>query len=75
MPGKRLEIIAHRYGTNDTTNIDYSYDYDTDGFPTVQKGTYNNVTRRYVPTPFGGLVRLVTPRNNSFERTRNFYCN
>ena len=72
---KNIEIIAHRYNTSDTTTIDYSYEYDSDGFPTVQKGVYNNLTRRYVPTPFGGLVLLVTPRNNSFERTINFYCN
>ena len=72
---KNIEIIAHRYGTSDTTNIYYSYDYAIDGFPTVQKGTYTNITRRYVPTPFGGSVLLVTPRTNSFERTMNFYCN
>ncbi len=72
---KNIEIIAHRYGASDTTHIDYSYDYAADGFPTVQKGTYTNITRRYVATPFGGSVLLVTPRTNSFERTMNFYCN
>jgi len=72
---KNIEIIAHRYATSDTTNIDYSYEYDTDGFPTVQKGNYKNVTRRYVPTPFGGAVLLVTPHDNADERTMNFSCN
>lgn len=72
---KNIEIIAHRYSTHDTTHIDYSYDYDTDGFPTAQSGNYKNVTRRYVPGPFGGSVLLVTPVNNSFESTVNFSCN
>lgn len=72
---KNVEIIAHRYATSDTTKIDYSYDYDTDGFPTVQRGTYNNVIRRYVPTPFGGSELMVTPVYNSFESTMNFSCN
>lgn len=34
---KNIEIIAHRYNTKDTTNIDFSYEYDADGFPTLQK--------------------------------------
>jgi len=34
---KNIEIIAHCYGTSDTTNIDYPYKYDTDGFRTLQK--------------------------------------
>lgn len=72
---KNIEIIAHRYSTSDTTNIDYSYDYDTDGFPTFQRGNYKNVTRRYVPTPAGGSVLLVTPTSNSLETTVNFSCN
>jgi hypothetical protein len=72
---KNIEIIAYRYNTRDTTNIDYSYDYDAEGFPTVQRGNYKNVTRRYVPTPFGGSVFLVTPRNTSFVKTINFSCN
>ncbi|MEO6548013.1 MAG: hypothetical protein ABIN94_08435 [Ferruginibacter sp.] len=72
---KSIEIIAHRYGASDTTNIDYSYEFDTDGFPTIQKGTYQNIKRRYVPTPFGGVVFLVTPYDNYYERTMNFYCN
>jgi len=72
---KNIEIIAHRYNTNDTTNINYDYEYDTDGFPTTQKGTYKNVTRRYVATPSGGTVLFVTPRSNPFETTMNFYCN
>ncbi|MEO7048662.1 MAG: hypothetical protein ABI091_25400 [Ferruginibacter sp.] len=72
---KSTEIIAHRFGTNDTTKIDYSYQYDVDGFPSVQKGTYQNIKRRYVPTPFGGLVLLVTPFNSTYERTMNYYCN
>jgi len=72
---KNIEIIAHRYSTRDTTHIDYSYDYDTDGFPTKQRGNYKNITRRYVPGPFGGSVLLVTPVNNSFESTVNFSCN
>jgi uncharacterized protein (DUF2141 family) len=72
---KNIEIIAHRYATRDTTNIDYTYDYDTDGFPTSQKGIYKNITRRYVPTPFGGSALLVTPHGNTIEGTINFYCN
>ncbi|MDR6968230.1 hypothetical protein J2X31_002247 [Flavobacterium arsenatis] len=72
---KNIEIIAYRYSTQDTTHIDYSYDYDTDGFPTVQRGNYENVTRRYVPTPFGGTVLLVTPTTNALESTVNFSCN
>ncbi|KFF02854.1 hypothetical protein IX38_12915 [Chryseobacterium luteum] len=72
---KNIEIIAHRYTTHDTTNIKYSYEYDSDGFPTVQRGTYKNITRRYVPTPFGGSVFLVTPHNNTYERNTNYYCN
>ncbi|MFP9099115.1 hypothetical protein ACLI09_08680 [Flavobacterium sp. RHBU_24] len=72
---KNIEIIAHRYGTSDTTNINYSYEYDTDGFPTVQRGTYNNITRRYVAAPGGGSVLLVTPYSSDYESTMNFYCN
>jgi len=72
---KNIEIIAHRYSTSDTTRIDYSYDYDTDGFPTFQSGNYKNVTRRYVPSPFGGTVLLVSPTNNALESTVNFSCN
>lgn len=72
---KNIEIIAHRYSTRDTTTIDYSYDYDTDGFPTVQRGNYKNVTRRYVPTEFGTPMLLVTPANTTFESTVNFSCN
>lgn len=34
---KNVEIIAHRYATRDTTKIDYSYEYDTDEFPFIQK--------------------------------------
>ena len=71
---QNIEIIAHRYNARDTSHIEYSYEYDTDGFPTVQKGIYKNVTRRYVPTPFGGSVFLVTPYDNSFLRTMNFNC-
>ena len=72
---KNIEIIAHRYTTQDTTNIDYSYNYDMDGYPTVQKGSYKNITRRNVPTPSGGLVPLVSPHTNGDETTMNFYCN
>jgi len=72
---KNVEIIAYRYATQDTTKIDYSYEYDTDGFPTVQNGTYKNVTRRYVPAPFGGTVLLITPNDNADDRTINFLCN
>lgn len=71
---KNIEIIAHRYATRDTTTIDYSYDYDTDGFPKVQSGNYKNVTRRYVPTEFGTPMLLVTPTTNSFESTMNISC-
>ncbi|RZK23421.1 MAG: hypothetical protein EOO43_08485 [Flavobacterium sp.] len=72
---KNIEIIAHRYNAKDTTNIVFSYEYDTDGFPTVQKGSYKNVTRRYEPSPFGVPILLVTPHENSFEKTMNFDCN
>lgn len=72
---KNIEIIAHRYATSDTTNIDYSYEYDIDGYPTLQRGNYSNVTRRYVPAPGGGSVLLVSPHNNTNESTMNFYCN
>lgn len=72
---KNIEIIAHRYNTRDTANIDFSYDYDAEGYPTVQRGSYKNIIRRYVPTPFGGSVFLVTPRNKSDIRTINFSCN
>jgi hypothetical protein len=72
---KNIEIVAHRYTTRDTTKIDYSYEYDTDGFPTIQRGSYKNVKLRYVPTPFGGSVLLVTPIENSFESSMNFLCN
>lgn len=71
---KNIEIIAHRYNTRDTANIDYSYDYDAEGFPTVQRGSYKNIIRRYVPTPFGGYALLVTPVNKSYIRTINFSC-
>ena len=72
---KNIEIIAHRYNTRDTSNIDFSYDYDDLGYPTVQRGSYKNIIRRYVPTPFGGSVFLVTPRNKSNITTINFSCN
>ncbi|UUW08747.1 hypothetical protein NLG42_21925 [Flavobacterium plurextorum] len=72
---KNIEIIAHRYNTRDTANVDFSYDYDSEGFPTVQRGSYKNIIRRYVPTPFGGSAFLVTPRNKSDIRTINFSCN
>ncbi|MCD0466998.1 hypothetical protein [Flavobacterium sp. ENC] len=72
---KNIEIIAHRYSTRDTTKIDYSYEFDTDGFPTVQRGKFTNITRRYVSTPFGGSVLLVTPHESTIEKTINFFCN
>ena len=72
---KNIEIIAHRYNTRDTANVDFSYDYDDEGFPTVQRGSYKNIIRRYVPTPFGGSAFLVTPLNKSDIRTINFSCN
>ena len=72
---KNIEIISHRYSTSDTTQIDYSYEYDTDGFPTFHKGRYKNVTRRNVPTPFGGFALLVTPTSNALETTVTFSCN
>lgn len=72
---QHIEIIAHRYSTRDTTHIDYSYDYDTDGFPTFQRGNYENVTRRYVPDPFGGSALLVSPTHNTLESTLNISCN
>ncbi|MEO7978126.1 hypothetical protein [Flavobacterium sp.] len=71
---KKIEIVAHRYSTRDTTNIDYLYEYDSDGFPTMQRGSYENIKRRYVPTPFGGSVFLVTPTDNSFESSMSFSC-
>ncbi|RZK03279.1 MAG: hypothetical protein EOO46_17995 [Flavobacterium sp.] len=72
---KDIEIIAYRYSTSDTTHIDYSYEYDADGFPRFQRGNYRNVTRRYVPDPFGGSALLISPTNNSLESTVNFSCN
>ncbi|KIQ20150.1 hypothetical protein RT99_13765 [Flavobacterium sp. MEB061] len=72
---KNIEIIAYRYNTRDTTKIDYSYDYDAEGFPTVQRVNYENTTRRYVSTPFGGSVFLVTPSNNYVLKSLNFSCN
>ncbi|AYM99274.1 hypothetical protein [Chryseobacterium sp. 3008163] len=72
---KNIEVIAHRYNTSDTTNINYSYEYDNDGFPTWQKGIFKNITRRYVPTPFGGSILLTTPHNSTFESTLKLSCN
>ncbi|MEO8533711.1 MAG: hypothetical protein ABI441_08170 [Flavobacterium sp.] len=72
---KNIEIIAYRYNTRDTTNIDYTYEYDADGFPTTQKGNFKNIIRRYESTPFGGAPILVTiPSTNSFEQTIGYFC-
>ena len=72
---KNIEIIAQRYATSDTTHLDYSYEYNADGFPTFQSAAYRNVIRRYVPTPFGGSVLLVTPTSNAIQGTVSFSCN
>lgn len=72
---KNVEIVAHCYNTLDTTRIDYSYEYDADGLPTVHRGTYKNVTRRYVPTPFGGSVMLISSHNSADGRTMGFLFN
>ena len=71
---KNIEIVAYRYATSDTTNLDYSYEYNADGFPTFQRTAFRNVIRRYVPTPFGGSVLLVTPTINAIDGTVNFSC-
>lgn len=71
---KNIEIIAHRYGTRDTTNIDYTYEYDADGFPTFQQGVLKNITRRKSNGPFGGQIITTTPHNQTVKLSIEYKC-
>lgn len=71
---KNIEIIAHRYGTRDTTNIDYTYEYDADGFPTFQQGVLKNITRRKSNGPFGGEIITTTPHNQTIKLGIEYKC-
>lgn len=71
---KNIEIIAHRYGTRDTTNIDYTYEYDTDGFPIFEKAVLKNITRRKSNGLFGGEIITTTPHNQTVKLNIEYKC-
>ncbi|PIF34302.1 hypothetical protein CLU81_4940 [Flavobacterium sp. 9] len=71
---KNIEIIAHRYGTRDTTNIDYTYEYDADGFPIFQKGVLKNITRRKSNGSFGVDIITTTPHNQTIKLGIEYKC-
>ncbi|CAC9975461.1 hypothetical protein [Flavobacterium panici] len=71
---KNIEIIAHRYGTRDTMNIDYSYEYDADGFPTFEKAVLKNITRRKSNGLFGAEIITTTPHNQTVKLSIEYKC-
>lgn len=71
---KNIQIIAHRYSTKDTTNIDYSHEYDADGFPTYVKGALKNTVRRKYTSSFGAPTTTTTTHSNSFQMTIDYKC-
>jgi|SRR6186713_698682 len=71
---KNIEVIAYRYNTSDTTHINYEYEYDKDGLPTLQKGGSTHIIRRSEPTPFGAPIIIETPYNTSFTKTMYYSC-
>lgn len=71
---KNIEIIAHRYGTLDTTNIAYTYEYDADGFPAFQQGVLKNITRRKSNGPFGSEIITTTPHNQTVKLGIEYKC-
>lgn len=56
------------------TSIDYSYTYDNEGYPTVQKGILATKVYSSVPTQFGVPLITTSDYNNPFEKTVNYFC-
>jgi hypothetical protein len=71
---KNIRIIAFHNNARDTTNISYEYEYDSEGFPVLQKGLFQNIMRRYEQTPFGVPILITSPRKVSFNSTIGLYC-
>jgi hypothetical protein len=71
---KHIRATAHRYNTTDDTNVDYTYNYDTDGTVDRQKADSRNVIIRSEPSPFGGTVNVTIPGNFSNEITIEYTC-
>ncbi|PWJ96763.1 hypothetical protein BC749_10939 [Flavobacterium araucananum] len=71
---KKIEVTSNHTDTRGTTTIDYSYQYDSNGFPTVQKGDLKSETYRSEPTQFGVPLIIKSPINKSFEKTMNYSC-
>lgn len=71
---KNVQIIAQRYNTKDTTKIDYTHEYDADGYPTYAKGALKNTIRSKYTSSFGAPTTTTTPHSNSFQMTIDYKC-
>lgn len=60
---KHIKGTAQRYNTTDDTDVDYTYEYDSNGFVSAQNGQSHNAITKSEPSPFGVPV-LVTSRSD-----------
>lgn len=72
---KNIQITSDHPDTQGTTTIDYSYTFDSEGYPVSQKGNLKSTTYRSEPTQFGVPILITTPVDKSFDITLNYSCN
>ena len=70
---KNIHVVAHHY-VSDDTEINFSYEYDNNGFPTLQKGLTERVITRSEPTPFGVPTNVTSTFNPTSTATINYKC-
>lgn len=72
---KNIQITSNHPETQGDTTIDYSYTFDSEGYPVSQKGNLKSTTYRSEPTQFGVPILITTPVEKSFDITLNYSCN
>lgn len=71
---KHIKVTAQRYHTTDDTDVDYTYEYDADGFFTHQNGKSIDLITRTEPTPFGGPALVIEHNDFSSAFTIGYLC-